>query len=529
MEEKQQELERLFLEIVEERAKNPEKTPKKGKNPRLKTASLLDLSLETALSSGEGYALLIRGRRELRDARDEIDGLRRGMDELEEASRASHTQLQAAHAALAAETLRAGDLATALAEAGTALKAARGEAGELAGEVEVLRRGGEPFERLTLLENRLKARDLELKSLKEELRSARGEIRTRDKAVERLAKEKGPSGTPPATPLRLRSELRILTQRLAALETESKVMERHFALRSKAMARESASLRRAASDADTALVVADLRNEVRLRDRAIRDLEEEKRTVERVAQRQTRALVNAGGGESDPFSGSAWSEERRVLLAELRSEKERREALEKEVKADNARVAKLSARVDQMAAVARRHARRGGASTGGGTGTIGGIGSPGGPATPHAAATATPGATDASATAGGGGDDDDAVPVALYDQLMRETLALRRTVAQKETALGERDAVIESLERKSGILDKARGVESRKGRQDAAAMATAIADLKLRLVERSEQFKERELQLRMLNLRLKNQLKAANGYIQEYVGTDTGSGLMAVA
>jgi predicted polyphosphate/ATP-dependent NAD kinase len=50
-------------------------------------------------------------------------------------------------------------------------------------------------------------------------------------------------------------------------------------------------------DADTALVVADLRNEVRLRDRAIRDLEEEKRTVERVAQRQTRALVNAGGGE----------------------------------------------------------------------------------------------------------------------------------------------------------------------------------------------------------------------------------------
>jgi hypothetical protein len=60
-------------------------------------------------------------------------------------------------------------------------------------------------------------------------------------------------------------------------------------------------------------------------------------------------------------------------------------------------------------------------------------------------------------------------------------------------------------------------------------MATAIADLKLRLVERSEQFKERELQLRMLNLRLKNQLKAANGYIQEYVGTDTGSGLMAVA
>jgi hypothetical protein len=111
-----------------------------------------------------------------------------------------------------------------------------------------------------------------------------------------------------------------------------------------------------------------------------------------------------------------------------------------------------------MAAVARRHARRGGASTGtgtgGGTGTIGGIGSPGGPATPHAAATATPGATDASATAGGGGDDVDAVPVALYDQLMRETLALRRTVAQKETALGERDAVIESLERKSGILDK---------------------------------------------------------------------------
>jgi hypothetical protein len=35
-------------------------------------------------TTGEGYALLIRGRRELRDARDEIDGLRRGMDELEE-------------------------------------------------------------------------------------------------------------------------------------------------------------------------------------------------------------------------------------------------------------------------------------------------------------------------------------------------------------------------------------------------------------------------------------------------------------
>eukprot|EP00163_Fabomonas_tropica_P001135 TRINITY_DN10864_c0_g1_i1.p2 TRINITY_DN10864_c0_g1~~TRINITY_DN10864_c0_g1_i1.p2 ORF type:complete len:535 (+),score=192.74 TRINITY_DN10864_c0_g1_i1:105-1709(+) len=476
--------------------RTPGKTPRKAKAPAV---SLLDLDVEGDFSSGEGFALVLRARRELRQRLDELSVLKKTVQDLQAINEEKDTEAIQATSSLAnvkAEndslTSKVSTLRSQVATLTEEKKLLRKEV-EASGGAAIRKPSDSPgkdnasFHMLTQLENIVRMKDGEIQQFKDELRGKDAQLRAKTKEITKLTRESKQRDSSKSQVVVLEGKVKMLKRQIDDQNTEIKTMERMFRLKSQAMERESKKL---LARPELSTTVAELQNELKIKNKLIRDLEDEKKLLNRMTERKGNALVKATAeSEADPFAGKAWQDERRVLKTEITQLKEKLATSERARKASDAQVLQLSKRIDSFARLQDS-------------------------AAPESLASAN-GKVDVEGTAGD--NDENAVPASMYDLASKENSRLSKLVKAKETALRERDFVIEGLERKVNILNKARSVDGRKGRQEATTMSRQMQDMKHTLQQKTELFKSRELHLKMSNIRLKNQLTAANQYIQESI------------
>ena len=86
---------------------------------------------------------------------------------------------------------------------------------------------------------------------------------------------------------------------------------------------------------------------------------------------------------------------------------------------------------------------------------------------------------------------DDFVPITMYEALEKSVQKLSSTVQTKENSLAEKDEVVEMLERKMSVLEKARSSELRQSKKRESDLKDEITALKERLEFIEEEYRVR--------------------------------------
>lgn len=213
------------------------------------------------------------------------------------------------------------------------------------------------YDVLTQLENALKAKSREVDILHDEAKGLQSQLRAKDKAIAKLTVERNEQEGNSEVVVRLQSQVKVLTKQVADLTAENRVMERSFLLKAKQFEKQASDFQARPQNDD---LITSLQNQLKAKDRVIRDLEDDRKTLAKVSERKSKQLVQTVENAESSFTGKGWLEERRTLLSELSSEKEKRATLEKSLKASNSQLATMASRIDFMAELQRKasHPRR---------------------------------------------------------------------------------------------------------------------------------------------------------------------------
>eukprot|EP00736_Rhodelphis_marinus_P002233 Rmarinus@m.27126 len=229
--------------------------------------------------------------------------------------------------------------------------------------------------------------------------------------------------------------------------------------------------------------VAVLTNELRAKEKQLKQLEEEKATMARVYDRIENDLQRYQ--KEGPVSYRSWQAEKKALQAEMEKMKNQSGAHERTIKAQQLRINQLEDRLSLAATVKggkdRSPARL---VENGADGRS--------PRTPSSSSFRCPsGAT---------------VPEELYAKVERELVALRQQVTTKTTALLDKDEAVEVLTKKLEVLQHTKDNEIKKLKRETSRLGSLVNENKEQLAKKDEQLKHRESDLKGALFKVKKQL-----------------------
>eukprot|EP00899_Mesostigma_viride_P002523 jgi/Mesvir1/12271/Mv00481-RA.1 len=350
------------------------------------------------------------------------------------------------------------------------------------------------------LEAELKAKGAELARIKEERDSAERLLKARDATLASATKKAEGAKSTQSTLVDLENKNRELKAQSAQQQEENRTLAKM--LRAKSQLVEKLQARTA--QAEAAISRSDQADRITEMAKTLKDLEEEKKMLERDLARTSAvaARVTAIGDREDGMVPvKQWMEERRYLQGQLKRLQEKLAIAEKNAKVDDLVKVKLRQRLDvleqsmrpkrrmSVSAFPPRSASSLSATTPGldldtsdaDSGMRGGDGARG----------------DIShASSAGGSMADDVVPAVMFETLQKEVLALRKKWANTGGLLTEKDETIELLTRKADLLAYSREADARKAKREVASLAKELSALRIELVSREDEYKERDDALR---------------------------------
>eukprot|EP01006_Ploeotia_vitrea_P057914 TRINITY_DN68466_c0_g1_i1.p1 TRINITY_DN68466_c0_g1~~TRINITY_DN68466_c0_g1_i1.p1 ORF type:complete len:405 (-),score=64.45 TRINITY_DN68466_c0_g1_i1:101-1270(-) len=214
-------------------------------------------------------------------------------------------------------------------------------------------------------------------------------------------------------------------------------------------------------------------NTVKVKEREIKDYEEELKTLKRIHLKKDKLIVSMEN-EKDDNHLKQLEGDKRFLQAEIAKHNETNRQQGRTLKAQQVRIEQLMLRLDGITQALRELRSDGGSPI---------------------------------------GDDSsmEAVDVEEYEQLQRDLDSLRNQLNLKEVIIQEKDTNIETLERKVEILAHAKRSEARAIQAERREKEYQIDDLRRTLDSEQEKFRKESDRLKQENARLRKQMVGRGG------------------
>ena len=322
------------------------------------------------------------------------------------------------------------------------------------------------FELFTSLENEIKVHVKKAEEYIAEIASLKKINASQEKALTKLNGELEEVEDSTSAAIPLANQVRLLTKRIEELQEENKTLARIQRVKTNAIEQLAEELEKRGRPED---YIITLQNELKLREREVQDLEDEKRTLKKIQERKDHEIVKmASSQEEGPFSVKSWKRERDALIKKAEDADKRVAQMEKSVKAGNARVNALMKRQETFVSIMKDMTTRKGNST---------------PFSPKRPSTASSRVQSSPREAGAGADTsdppaEDMVSGELYMKLEKAVVVYKAKLAEKESAAAEKDDQVELLEKKVAVLTKSQSSLQKRLKMSEAAGATEIAGLK---------------------------------------------------
>eukprot|EP00899_Mesostigma_viride_P021313 jgi/Mesvir1/29183/Mv19459-RA.1 len=347
------------------------------------------------------------------------------------------------------------------------------------------------------LESELREKKAEIAKLKEDKEATERLLKARDVALTASVKKLEGAKSTQNTVSELENKFHDLRKQNNQLQEENRTLTKM--LRTKTQTIEKLQSR--ADAAEEAVTESDQNNKIRAMAKAMKELEDEKKTLERELARTSAVAARAaalGDEEDGMIPVKQWLEERRFLQGQVKRLQEKITNLERSSKGETAVKEKLRQRLEVLeqslkSTQGASQRRMNGAAP---------LLSPA-PATAVSGEDGEAGGENGSVAAG-----EDVVSGAMFEALQKEVLILRNQVADYSFSLAEKDDTIEMLTRKSDLLAQSKEIDLKKMKRDNGQLIKELSTLRIDMVTKEDEYKEREDALKKEVFKIKQKLNA---------------------
>eukprot|EP01012_Entosiphon_sulcatum_P014428 TRINITY_DN1945_c0_g1_i1.p1 TRINITY_DN1945_c0_g1~~TRINITY_DN1945_c0_g1_i1.p1 ORF type:complete len:472 (+),score=173.98 TRINITY_DN1945_c0_g1_i1:41-1417(+) len=281
------------------------------------------------------------------------------------------------------------------------------------------------------------------------------------------------------------SELQMLVQKLEEESKTNRQIQRKKTQLIESLAKELDSKQQLEEDLYQA------QNAIKVKDREIRDLMEELKTVKRLHAKQDK-VIGSLEAEKESTTYKQLEGDKRFLQAEIAKHVEARRQQERAIKAQQQRIDQLQARLDNLVLTLRElgvdhHLQ---------DAITGAVVPRELPAEVDLADTSVflPGASET-------------VDLEVFELLQRNSESLRNQLALKDVIIGEKEANVEALEKKLELLSQAKRTDARSITAERKELAFQIDDLKRALDIQQDTYRKQADKLKQENARLKKRVQ----------------------